>query len=180
MAWNLDLGNGTTLVNGRPEYAQGGQGSTALHDNIWSQSELDSTGYQAPAGATFSAVEGQPGNYRLEPIDYNAMFMEQMERSMEMQAAMMEMQMAQQASYMADMQALQQEQLLYQQEQANLMNTEAEKSAGDYLQANTADTARRQMLRRGLMSTYTRYPNSSNSGGTPKSSNLGGSESLGA
>ena len=77
-----------------------------------------------------------------------------------------------QASYMAQMQALNQAQLEMQQEAAKAANVESSKNPSDFTGANAADVARKQMLRRGLMSTYTRY----DSGAQPsaKSAKLGG------
>lgn len=91
----------------------------------------------------------------------------------EAMAAAMEAQAAAQADYMAQMSELQQQALLQQEEAAKAANIESAKSAADYTVANADDVARKQMLRRGLMSTYTRY-GGQNSGAGAKSTKLGG------
>ena len=76
--------------------------------------------------------------------------MERMSEAMALQAAM-------QAEYMNQMALLQEEQLRMQEEAAKAAMVENKKNPSDYAQANADDTARKQLLRRGLMSTFTRY-----------------------
>lgn len=91
---------------------------------------------------------------------------------MEMQAESMEMQ----AQYQREMAALQQEQMTMQRESAKAGNIESSKTARDFTPANADDAARRQQLRRGLMSTYTRFSENQPGGrnAPPKSDKLGG------
>ncbi|HRT05782.1 MAG TPA: hypothetical protein P5204_08790 [Kiritimatiellia bacterium] len=98
----------------------------------------------------------------------------QMERQAAMQAAAMERQAAMQADYMAQMSELQQQALLQQEEAAKAANIESSKSASDFTVANAGDVARKQMLRRGLMSTYTRYNGLNAQAGGAKAAKLGG------
>lgn len=92
---------------------------------------------------------------------------------MEMMAHQMEMQAAMQSQYMTQMALLQEEQLKMQEEAAKAAMIENQKNPSDYTQANADDTARKQLLRRGLMSTFTRYGNA-NVGGGGKATKLGG------
>ena len=78
--------------------------------------------------------------------------MEQWSEAMAQQAAM-------QAEYMNQMALLQEEQLRMQEEAAKAAMIENKKNPSDYSQANADDIARKQLLRRGLMSTFTRYGN---------------------
>lgn len=89
--------------------------------------------------------------------------MERMSEAMALQAAM-------QAEYMNQMALLQEEQLKMQEEAAKSAMIENQKNPSDYVQANADDTARKQLLRRGLMSTFTRYGND----GGGKATKLGG------
>ena len=89
-------------------------------------------------------------------------------------AAAMERQAAMQADYMAQMSELQQQALLQQEEAAKAANVESGKTAADFTVANADDVARKQMLRRGLMSTYTRYGGQNAQGGGGKAAKLGG------
>jgi hypothetical protein len=93
-----------------------------------------------------------------------------MAAAMERQAAM---QAAMQADYMAQMSELQQQALLQQEEAAKAANVESSKTAADFTVANADDVARKQMLRRGLMSTYTRYGGQNAQPGA-KTAKLGG------
>lgn len=102
----------------------------------------------------------------LQPVDPYAGMMEGMAEAMAQQAAM-------QAEYMNQMALLQEEQLRMQEEAAKAAMIENEKNPADYVQANADDTARKQMLRRGLMSTFTRYGNANANGGG-KATKLGG------
>lgn len=121
-----------------------------------------------------SPVPGQPGysyygkggNIIKDPVDPYAEMMERMAEAMAAQAAM-------QAQYMTQMALLQEEQLKMQEEAAKAAMIENEKNPADYVQANADDTARKQMLRRGLMSTFTRYGNANANGGG-KATKLGG------
>ena len=88
-------------------------------------------------------------------------------------AAAMERQAAMQADYMAQMSELQQQALLQQEEAAKAANVESSKTAADFTVANADDVARKQMLRRGLMSTYTRYGGQNAQPGA-KATKLGG------
>ena len=94
----------------------------------------------------------------------------------EQMAGAMESQAAAQANYMAEMTRLQEESMRQQQEAAKAANVESSKTASDFTVANADDASRKQMLRRGLMSTYTRYDKSNpGQGGAPaKSAKLGG------
>ena len=85
----------------------------------------------------------------------------------------MAQQAAMQAEYMNQMALLQEEQLRMQEEAAKAAMIENKKNPSDYSQANADDTARKQLLRRGLMSTFTRYGNA-NAGGGGKATKLGG------
>lgn len=85
-------------------------------------------------------------------------------------AAAAEEQAAAQADYMAQMQALQEQQLLMQQEAAKAADVESGKAASDFTVSNADDVARKQLMRRGLMSTFTRYPQTQGN----KASKLGG------
>jgi hypothetical protein len=98
--------------------------------------------------------------------DPYAEMMERMSEAMAQQAAM-------QAEYMNQMALLQEEQLRMQEEAAKAAMIENQKIPSDYSQANADDTARKQLLRRGLMSTFTRYGNA-NDGGGGKATKLGG------
>jgi hypothetical protein len=98
--------------------------------------------------------------------DPYAGMMERMSEAMAQQAAM-------QAEYMNQMALLQEEQLKMQEEAAKAAMVENKKNPSDYAQANADDTARKQLLRRGLMSTFTRYGNA-NAGGGGKATKLGG------
>lgn len=98
---------------------------------------------------------------------YEAAQAEQL-RAQEEWSAMMERQAEMQSEYMNQMALLQEEQLKAQEEAAKAAMIENEKNPSDYVQANADDTARKQMLRRGLMSTFTRY------GGGGKATKLGG------
>ena len=153
---------------GKPTYVPGGQGNTRMYDNIWSQYERDKRypGGKAPAGYVFNPVQGQPGHYTLDPYDPYADIMAENMRMMERQAEM-------QAEYMNQMALLQEEQLRMQEEAAKAAMVENKKNPSDYAQANADDTARKQLLRRGLMSTFTRYGNA-NDGGGGKATKLGG------
>ena len=84
----------------------------------------------------------------------------------------MAQQAAMQAEYMNQMALLQEEQLRMQEEAAKAAMIENKKNPSDYSQANADDTARKQLLRRGLMSTFTRYGNAYGGGG--KATKLGG------
>ena len=86
--------------------------------------------------------------------------MERMSEAMAQQAAM-------QAEYMNQMALLQEEQLRMQEEAAKAALIENKKNPSDYSQANADDTARKQLLRRGLMSTFTRYGNAYGGGSPP-------------
>lgn len=97
--------------------------------------------------------------------DPYAEMMERMSEAMAQQASM-------QAEYMNQMALLQEEQLRMQEEAAKAALIENEKNPSDYAQANADDTARKQLLRRGLMSTFTRYGNANGGGG--KATKLGG------
>lgn len=99
-------------------------------------------------------------------VDPYAEMMEGWAEAMAAQAAM-------QAQYMTQMALLQEEQLKMQEEAAKAAMIENEKNPADYVQANADDTARKQMLRRGLMSTFTRYGNANANGGG-KATKLGG------
>ncbi len=99
-------------------------------------------------------------------VDPYAEMMEGMAEAMALQAAM-------QAEYMKQMALLQEEQLRMQEEAAKAAMVENKKNPSDYAQANADDTARKQMLRRGLMSTFTRYGNANANGGG-KATKLGG------
>ena len=101
-----------------------------------------------------------------QPVDPYAEIMERMSEAMAQQAAM-------QAEYMNQMALLQEEQLRMQEEAAKAAMIENKKNPSDYSQANADDTARKQLLRRGLMSTFTRYGNA-NDGGGGKATKLGG------
>lgn len=83
-------------------------------------------------------------------------------------------QAAMQSEYMTQMALLQEEQLKAQEEAAKAAMIENQKNPSDYVQANADDTARKQMLRRGLMSTFTRYGNANANGGGGKATKLGG------
>ena len=85
----------------------------------------------------------------------------------------MAQQAAMQAEYMNQMALLQEEQLRMQEEAAKAAMIENKKNPSDYSQANADDTARKQLPRRGLMSTFTRYGNA-NDGGGGKATKLGG------
>jgi hypothetical protein len=102
----------------------------------------------------------------LQKPDPYAEMMERMSEAMAQQAAM-------QAEYMNQMALLQEEQLRMQEEAAKAAMIENQKNPSDYSQANADDTARKQLLRRGLMSTFTRYGNA-NDGGGGKATKLGG------
>ena len=102
----------------------------------------------------------------LQKPDPYAEMMERMSDAMAQQAAM-------QAEYMNQMALLQEEQLKMQEEAAKSAMVENKKNPSDYAQANADDTARKQLLRRGLMSTFTRYGNA-NDGGGGKATKLGG------
>lgn len=91
--------------------------------------------------------------------------------TMEMMAHQMEMQAIMQGQYMQQMSLLQEEQLRMQEEAARAALIEHEKSPSDFSQANADDTARKKLLRRGLMSTFTRY---GNAGGGAKATKMGG------
>jgi len=101
----------------------------------------------------------------VKPDPYAEM-MERMSEAMAQQAAM-------QAEYMKQMSLLLEEQLRMQEEAAKAAMVENKKNPSDYAQANADDTARKQLLRRGLMSTFTRYGNA-NAGGGGKATKLGG------
>ena len=90
---------------------------------------------------------------------------------MEMMAHQMEMQAEMQGQYMQQMSLLQEEQLRMQEQAARAAMIEDEKSPSDFSQANADDTARKKLLRRGLMSTFTRY---GNAGGGAKATKMGG------
>lgn len=152
----------------KPTYVPGGTGNTRLGDNIWSQYERDKRypDGSAPYGMRFNPVRDQPGHYTLDPHDPYAEMMERMSEAMAQQAAM-------QAEYMNQMALLQEEQLRMQEEAAKAAMVENKKNPSDYSQANADDTARKQLLRRGLMSTFTRYGNA-NDGGGGKATKLGG------
>jgi len=102
----------------------------------------------------------------LQKPDPYAEMMERMSEAMAQQAAM-------QAEYMNQMALLQEEQLRMQEEAAKAALIENKKNPSDYSQANADDTARKQLLRRGLMSTFTRYGNANANGGG-KATKLGG------
>ncbi len=72
--------------------------------------------------------------------------------------------------------ALQAEQMKMQEEQAKLANVESGKEANDYIVSNAADVARRQQLRRGLMSTFAdrNNQNAAATGAATKTDKLGG------
>ena len=119
-----------------------------------------------------SPVPGQPGysyygkggNIIKDPVDPYAEMMEGWKEAMAAQAAM-------QSQYMTQMALLQEEQLRMQEEAARAAMIEHEKSPSDFSQANADDTARKKLLRRGLMSTFTRY---GNAGGGAKATKMGG------
>lgn len=163
--------NNQTTAKVRNTYSGGnGQYNTAIGDNIWSQSEIDRRypgGSGIPPGMEFVPVSGHPGNYFYQQHDYTADMMAQQAASAEMMAMQMEMQ----ADYNAQMAALQEQSLQQQQEAARAGNVEASKVASDFTVANSGDAARKQMLRRGMMSAYTRYGSSS---GGEKAAKLGG------
>lgn len=152
----------------KPTYVPGGTGNTRQGDNIWSQYERDKRypDGSAPYGMRFNPVRDQPGHYTLDPHDPYAEMMERMSEAMAQQAAM-------QAEYMNQMALLQEEQLRMQEEAAKAALIENKKNPSDYSQANADDTARKQLLRRGLMSTFTRYGNAYGGGGG-KATKLGG------
>lgn len=102
----------------------------------------------------------------VKPDPYAEM-MERWSEAMAQQAAM-------QSEYMTQMALLQEEQLKAQEEAAKSAMIENQKNPSDYVQANADDTARKQMLRRGLMSTFTRYGNANANGGGGKATKLGG------
>ena len=104
--------------------------------------------------------------FSMHTVDPYAEMMERMSEAMAAQAAM-------QAQYMTQMSLLQEEQLRMQEEAAKAAMIENQKNPSDYSQANADDTARKQLLRRGLMSTFTRYGNA-NDGGGGKATKLGG------
>ena len=120
-----------------------------------------------PTG-TWSVGEDGVGTFTpfVKPVDPYAEMMERMSEAMAAQAAM-------QAQYMTQMSLLQEEQLRMQEEAAKAAMIENQKNPSDYSQANADDTARKQLLRRGLMSTFTRYGNA-NDGGGGKATKLGG------
>lgn len=93
-------------------------------------------------------------------------------RAQEEYNAMMERQAEMQSEYMNQMALTNAKQLELQEEAAKAGDTESFKSPGDFPQANDADTRRKQMLRRGLMSTFTRYTDRSQR--TPKASKMSG------
>lgn len=153
--------------------SEGGQYNTQRGDNIWSQHEIDRRypgGSGVPPGMEFAPVPGQPGNYFYQQHDYMSDMMEAQAASAEMMAMQMEMQ----ADYNAQMAALQEQSLQQQQEAARAGNVEASKTASDFTVANADDNARKQMLRRGMMSTYTRYGGNQSGGGSAKATKLGG------
>lgn len=120
-------------------------------------------------GNTFATISTNPNNtytVRTPNRDPYAEMMERMSEAMALQAAM-------QAEYMNQMALLQEEQLRMQEEAAKAAMIENQKIPSDYSQANADDTARKQLLRRGLMSTFTRYGNA-NDGGGGKATKLGG------
>jgi hypothetical protein len=104
-----------------------------------------------------------------KPYSLSDPYAEMMERMSEAMAA----QAAMQAEYMNQMALLQEEQLRMQEEAAKAAMIENQKIPSDYSQANADDTARKQLLRRGLMSTFTRYGNANANGGG-KATKLGG------
>lgn len=87
---------------------------------------------------------------------------------------MMALQAQQQAEYMRQMQELQESQMLQQQQAAALANIESEKKPEDFTVSGADDTARKQLLRRGLMSTFTRYGSGQGGAMAGKASKLGG------
>lgn len=117
-------------------------------------------------GATGQSIYNGGTYYRPEVSDPYAGMYEEMAAAMERQAAM-------QADYMAQMSELQQQALLQQEEAAKAANVESGKTAADFTVANADDVARKQMLRRGLMSTYTRYGGQNAQPGA-KAAKLGG------
>lgn len=127
-------------------------------------------GYWAPFGSRAWAQQLGENILRnarsMYTVDPYAEMMESMGEAMAQQAAM-------QAEYMNQMALLQEEQLRMQEEAAKAAMIENKKNPSDYSQANADDTARKQLLRRGLMSTFTRYGNA-NDGGGGKATKLGG------
>ena len=121
-------------------------------------------------GNTFATISTNPNNtYTVRTPEYRDPYAEMMERMSEAMA----LQAAMQAEYMNQMALLQEEQLRMQEEAAKSAMIENQKNPSDYVQANADDTARKQLLRRGLMSTFTRYGNA-NDGGGGKATKLGG------
>ena len=99
----------------------------------------------------------------------------QMQAYLESQTAMMAEQLDAQAQFNEAQIALQSEQMESQEQMAELSSVEATKSPNDFVQANPADTKRKQLLRRGLMSTFTRYAGSNGQGQQgAKADTLGG------
>ena len=142
----------------------GGHGITAtLKPGI---AGINGIRYQGGGGNAISPAQMSSLGLGSGTTDYNA----QLQAMYDAMAAGMEEQAAAQADYMAQMQALQEQQLLMQQEAAKAADVESGKAAGDFTVSNADDVARKQLLRRGLMSTFSRYPQSS----TAKAAKLGG------
>lgn len=100
---------------------------------------------------------------------------EQWKLYLEKQTALMTEQLEAQAQFQEAQIALQQEQMAAQEAMTELSSVEATKSPNDFVQANPADTKRKQLLRRGLMSTFTRYAGNNNQGQQgAKADRLGG------
>lgn len=127
----------------------------------------------------FAPVVDTTGDWRV--VENSDPYAGMMERIMgAMQERMMGEQMAMQERFNAQQMALQQqqmdlarEQMAMQEQATQFANQESSKTPSDYVQVNAADTKRKQLLRRGLMSTFTRYPSSA-SGGAAKAEKLGG------
>jgi len=109
---------------------------------------------------------GTPSTSSHGSFDMNAYIAEMMAGMEESSAAQSKLQQ----NYMEQMAELQRQQQLQQQEQAKAAQVEAGKTASDFPVANAADAARRQMLRRGLMSTFSRKF----SAGGDKATKIGG------
>lgn len=110
---------------------------------------------------------------RLDPYDPMSEMLAMQERMMGEQMAMQERFNAQQMALQQQQMDLAREQMAMQEQATQFANQESSKTPSDYVQVNAADTKRKQLLRRGLMSTFTRYPSSA-SGGAAKAEKLGG------
>jgi hypothetical protein len=118
-------------------------------------------GYAATSMYNKANPKGTPGFTGYDPAYYYSIMAEQQQALMEGQMEMQAKAAAQQADLQKQQMDLAREQMLKQEQMAQLANQESQKNPSDFAQSNAADTRRKQLLRRGLMSTFTRYAQAS-------------------